>query len=252
MPGVIGPVHVRATIPNALTTFQAKVNIPNITNLKGIRVYNKGPFDIKFSGPIQGEDWILAGTSKSYKTGINFNNSGLLLFTAFSTNANSDSQFYDTAMYNIVLVTYYQQGEYMEEGTNSIQYVQNTPDLSILNAPACQGTTVTVPFSNSNNAPFSNNKFCFLLGFTMTGSNAAANASADMIIQNISGNNQNSSQLNYIIHSDVQIPFYLKETYPRNGIANTTGQQIQFVVPAVSTMALDLCVFYTFNPEIYY
>jgi hypothetical protein len=245
MPTILDPIYCQVFIPTSPSAQYMKVNLPNNTNIQAIRITNKGAFDVKYNGfGVNGQEWILAGESVCFSHDLS--NNGFMQFLSYASNANSDSRYYDVAWRSVLLVTTYQFGEQVDYTRWTVPIYGPTSDTRVLNAPACQGTTVSVPLSTGTFAPFTNTTLEYLLGFDLTIGAGAANASADLIIQNLSAQHGNSATMNYML-SNSQPIYTIK--YPRNGLANFTGSPIQFVVPNLSTSVIDLCVYYSYNAD---
>lgn len=242
MPTALDPIYCPVFIPTSLSAQYMNVNIPNVINTEAIRITNKGAFDVKYNGfGVQGEDWILAGESVCYSHAIS--NNGYMRLLSYASNANSDSRYYDVAWRSTLVVVLYQFGEQIDYARRFVPMYGPTSDVRILNAPACQGTTVNVPLSTGTFAPFTNVTLEYLLGFDLTVA-PGASATGELVIQSLSGQHGQSNTLNYFVSASGN-QFRLEKKYPRNGLANFTGSPIQFVVPNIGTV--DLCVYYSYN-----
>lgn len=246
MPSALDPIYCPVFIPTSPSATYLNVNLPNVINTQAIRISNKGAFDVKYNGfGCQGEDWILAGESVAYSSDIS--NNGYMRFLSYASNANSDSRYYDVAWRSTLVVTTYQFGEFVDYARRFLPIYGPSPDVRILNAPACQGTTVNVPLTTGTFAPFTNTTLVYLLGFDVTIS-PGASSTGELIVQNLSGQHSQSNTLNYFISCGANpLPFKIK--YPRNGLPNFTGSPIQIVVPNIGT--IDMCVYYSYNVDMF-
>lgn len=244
MPSALDPIYCPVFIPTSPSATYLNVNLPNVINTQAIRISNKGAFDVKYNGfGCQGEDWILAGESVVYSSDIS--NNGYMRFLSYASNANSDSRYYDVAWRSTLIVTTYQIGEMVDYARRFCPIYGPSPDVRVLNAPGCQGTTVNVPLTTGTFAPFTNTTLVYLLGFDLT-MPPGNGGTGELVIQQLSGQHGQSNTLNYFVTSGTNY-FRLEKEYPRNGLPNFTGSPIQFVVPNVGT--IDLVVYYSYNAD---
>lgn len=268
MSDIQGPYVVRAQVNNPYPQVPPfTVQIPNPTNVVAIRLMNKGPFDISFSGfGINGTEWLPSNSYiMLYGGAFNQGYITMLCQTIYTIQSipvvgwptSTTNQDVNTgkdvagAFAMIFITKYYADDKIPEDvGIQSVASSNMWGNCQFSNFVNVGGTTVVVPYTPGG-IPAQNVPVTYILGFDLTTGSTTTPTAGDLVINNLATQRDGSNSLNYRLKVESSGTVHLSVRYPGVGIVNavtTVPQPVNFVVPPITGATINLCVYYTWIP----